>query len=193
MKIVVTGGTGFIGSHFLQQSLSAGYKVIAIRRTEISTPRIFLENQPIWLTRQFDDVASSDLHGADILVHLASHSVLYPHDSLENCLKWNLMSSLQLFEKAYQAGIRKFVAIGSCFEYGQSSILDVSIKTNSILTPTNTYGASKAAAFIALQQWAIEKKVTMDYIRLFHIYGEGEHSSRFWPSLRQASLKIDFK
>ena len=42
MNIFLTGGTGFIGSHFLAIALSEGHTVFAQRRSELSRPKIFL-------------------------------------------------------------------------------------------------------------------------------------------------------
>lgn len=52
----------------------------------------------------------------------------------------------------------------------------------------NSYTASKAAASIALLQWAAEHQVSLDILRLFHVFGEGEPESRLWPSLRRAAM-----
>jgi nucleoside-diphosphate-sugar epimerase len=188
MKILLTGGTGFIGSHFLQQALAAGHTVLALRRSTSSTPRIPIAQQPDWLDRQLDEVRAKDIQGCEALVHLAAHSVQYPFDSLANCLRWNLISALALFEQARLAGIRRFVVAGSCFEYGRSGERYDAIPTDAPLQPTNSYAVSKAAASIAIRQWAEENQLSLDIMRLFHVYGEGEPESRFWPSLRRAAF-----
>jgi nucleoside-diphosphate-sugar epimerase len=188
MNICLTGGTGFIGSHFLKQALAAGHTVRAIRRSVQSQPRITILNHVDWLDKQLDQVKSEELQGCDVLVHLAAHSVQYPFDSLANCLYWNVISVLQLFEQARQAGIEYFVVAGSCFEYGLSGERYEVIPTDAPLEPTNSYAASKAAASIALCQWAAEHNLNLDLLRVFHVYGEGESETRFWPSLRRAAL-----
>lgn len=188
MKICLTGGTGFIGSHFLKQALRAGHTVRAIRRSAQSQPRINILNQPEWLDRELDQVTSEELLGCDVLVHLAAHSVQYPFDNIANCLRWNLSAVLELFEQARKASINHFVVAGSCFEYGLSGERYSSIPTDAPLEPINSYAASKAAASIALLQWAEEYHLNLDLIRVFHVYGQGESESRFWPSLRRAAV-----
>jgi len=188
MKIALSGGTGFVGSHFLKQALSLGHNVTAIRRSPSSKPRIRLDQQPIWLDRQFDAVRAEELRGCDVLVHLATHTGNVPYDSLANCLHWNLIVVLSLFEQARLAGIHRFVVAGSCFEYGRSGERYDAIPTDAPLEPTNSYAASKAAASIALCQWAEEHKLNMEILRIFHVYGEGEAKTRFWPTLRLAAL-----
>lgn len=193
MKIALTGGTGFIGSHFLKQALAAGHTVTAIRRSHASQPRITIDRQPEWLDGQLDEVTAEELHGCNVLVHLAAHSVQYPFDTLANCLRWNLIAVLALFEQARLAGICRFVVAGSCFEYGRSGERYELIPTDAPLEPTNSYAVSKAAACIALCQWAEERQLSLEILRVFHVYGEGEAESRFWPSLRRAALAgVDF-
>ena len=188
MKILLTGGSGFIGSHFLNQALAAGHKVRALRRSPISKPRIPILRQPEWLERQLDQVSVADLEGCDVVVHLAAHSVQYPIDTLANCLHWNLIAVLALFEQARLAGVQHFIVAGSCFEYGRSGERYDAIPTDAPLEPTNSYAASKAAASIALRQWAEQHQLSLEILRVFHVFGEGEAETRFWPSLRRAAL-----
>lgn len=188
MKIALTGGTGFIGSHFLKQALAEGHTILAIRRSPTSRPRIHLDQEPIWIDRQLDEVDSKELEGYEVLVHLAAHTGNVPYDSLANCLRWNLIAVLELFEQARQAGIKRFIVAGSCFEYGRSGERYSEIPSDAPLEPTNSYAASKAAATIALRQWAEEHQLTLEILRVFHVFGEGEAEQRFWPSLRHAAL-----
>jgi len=188
MNIVLTGGTGFIGSHFLKQALAAGHSVRAIRRSPLSQTRIPIDQQPAWLDCQLDEVTVEQLQGCEALLHLAAHTGNFPYDNLSNCLRWNLFAVLALFEQARLAGIRRFVVAGSCFEYGRSGERYLAIPTDAPLEPTNSYAASKAAATIALCQWAREHQLYLDILRVFHVFGEGELETRFWPSLRRAAL-----
>jgi uncharacterized protein YbjT (DUF2867 family) len=64
MKLLVTGGTGCIGSHFLKAAMVAGHDVIALRRPG-SVPVITLANE----------VRSLDLVGHEVLVHFSSQGV----------------------------------------------------------------------------------------------------------------------
>lgn len=188
MRILLTGGTGFIGSHFLDQALVSGHTVLALRRSPASRPRIQIDRQPEWLDRQLDEVTLSEIDGCDVLVHLAAHSVQYPFDSLPNCLDSNLMAVLTLFETARQVGINRFIVAGSCFEYGKSGERYDMIPTDAPLEPTNSYAASKAAASIVLRQWAEVNQLSLEIIRVFHVFGDGELETRFYPSLRSAAL-----
>ena len=188
MKIFLTGGTGFIGSHFVPQALDAGCEVTALRRSPSSVSKIPWIRDPEWLDRPLDQVSSSDLQGVDCIVHLAAHSANVPYDSLEECLQQNVLQPLILFRRATQAGIRRFVVAGSCFEYGTAGERYEFIPVDAPLEPTTSYPASKAAASVAFHSFACEEKLELLIARIFQVYGEGESENRFWPTLRRAAL-----
>jgi nucleoside-diphosphate-sugar epimerase len=188
MKIFVTGGTGFIGSHFLNQAHAAGYSILALRRSPDSQARIPLTNEPAWLDKPQDQVLPEDFAGCNTLVHLAAHSANVPYDTLEACIEQNVLAPIKLFRSAISAGIRRFIIAGSCFEYGRSGERYEFIPTDAPLEPTASYPASKAAATVAFHALACEQQLEMLTLRIFQVYGEGEAEQRFWPSLRRAAL-----
>lgn len=187
MKIFVTGGTGFIGSHFLKQSLAGGHQIRALRRPA-SKPRIQLDKEPEWLDVPFDELEPVHFDGCEVVVHLAAHSANVPYDSLEKCLHWNVTVPLRMADRALKAGVRRFIVAGSCFEYGRSGERYDFIPVDAPLEPTQSYPISKAAASIAWQGFAREKSVSLSILRIFQVYGEGEPEGRLWPSLQQAIL-----
>lgn len=189
MKLFVTGGTGFVGSHFLRAALQSGHEIVALRRSAQSRPRIPLKESDAlaWLEKGMPDLEPGDIEGCDALVHLAAHSANVPYDTLENCLHWNVIVPLGLFRQAVNAGIRRFLAAGSCFEYGRSGERYDFIPPDAPLEPTQTYPASKAAASIAFCQLAMESELQLSIHRIFQVFGEGEAESRLWPSLREAA------
>ncbi|WP_298231551.1 NAD(P)-dependent oxidoreductase [uncultured Azohydromonas sp.] len=186
MKIFLTGGTGFVGSHFVNQAHAAGHTLVAQRRPG-SRPRVALEREPQWVDRALDGDFSAELAGCDVVVHLASHTPNPPYDTLERCLYWNVQASAALLEQARQAGIARYLCAGSCFEYGRSAARHERIPVTAPLEPTLSYPASKAAAAVALTAFAAEHGLRMHWLRIFQVYGEGEPATRLWPSLRAAA------
>ena len=183
MNVFVTGATGFIGSHFIRLLTNEGHSVKALRRSKLSQTRIFLDVQPDWTESSLDCLSSSHFEGIDVLVHLAAHSANYPYDTLQQCLRWNLSAPLKVFETACKVGVTKYLAVGSCFEYGLSSYNYQFIPASAPLLPVQTYPASKAAASTTFIQWAFTKGVSLTIARPFQVYGEGEVASRLWPTL----------
>ncbi|WP_062307801.1 NAD-dependent epimerase/dehydratase family protein [Polynucleobacter sinensis] len=186
MKIFLTGGTGFVGSHFLAQALADGHEVIALRRPG-SLTRIPLMVQPRWIEGSLDENYEGLFEEVDVFVHMASHTPNPPYDSLEQCTYWNVYASLKLTTQAIKQGVKKYVIAGSCFEYGKSAERFDYLDIDTPLEPTLSYPTSKAAASVALMGLAREKALQLKLLRIFQVYGEGEPANRLWPSLRAAA------
>jgi nucleoside-diphosphate-sugar epimerase len=189
MRIFLTGGTGFIGSHFINQAHQAGYEIIAQRRSPDSSPRVPLIRQPFWLDKPLALISPEDLAGCLQVVHFAAYSANFPYDSLENCLIQNVIDPLSMMRASIAAGIKRFVIAGSYFEYGLASKCYEFIPTNAALEPQASYPTSKAVASLAFKTLAYEQNLELVILRISQVYGEGEAQSRFWPSLRKAAIE----
>lgn len=187
MIIFLTGGTGFVGSHFINQALSAGHHVYAIRRKN-SLSRIRLKREPNWIEGDLSGNYRDVYKKCDVFVHLAAHSANVPYDSLENCMHWNVIMSLKMFNQAFECGMKNFLIAGSSFEYGLSGLNYKFIPPEAPLMPTQSYPTSKAAASVVFTGWARKMNTKMKYLRLFQVFGKGEAEGRLWPSLRKAAL-----
>lgn len=188
MKIFLTGGTGFIGSHFINNAIAEGLNIRALRRSLESTSKINLIHKPEWLNKSLTEVTEEDFDGVDAVVHFAAHSANVPYDTLENCIQYNVIEPLQLFQNAYSAGVKKFIVAGTCFEYGKAGERYNFIPVDAPLEPTNTYATSKAMASLAFAQFAADSKVNLSIHRIFQVFGEGESPNRLWPSLKRAAI-----
>ena len=187
MKLLVTGATGFVGSHVVAAALAAGHEVTALRRSG-SVPRIPLARQPRWFESALDARLPDEiLRDTDVLVHLASHTPNPPYDTLERCLYWNVSASLGLAEQLRAAGVSRYLVAGSCFEYGPSAARYERIPVDAPLEPSLSYPTSKAAASLAFEGFARQHQVQLQILRIFQVFGEGEQASRLWPSLRAAA------
>lgn len=188
MKIFLTGGTGFVGSHFLNQALQAGHEVLALKRPG-AVPRFPLTYEPTWVEGTLDGDYRDILKGIDALVHLASHTPHPPYDVLERCIYWNVFIALRLARQAVDHGVKRFVVAGSCFEYGRSAETVTALDSDTPLAPTSSYPTSKAAASVAFLGLARELQLQLKLLRIFQVFGEGEQATRLWPSLRKAALE----
>jgi nucleoside-diphosphate-sugar epimerase len=187
MRILVTGATGFIGSHFVNCASAAGHAVIGLRRPG-STPRVPVSNSVRWLDKALGDLQIADCEGIDSVVHFAAAGVSPASADWRGCFRVNVTDSLAAWIAAIRGGASRLVICGSCFEYGASGARYDAIPPNAPLEPTGPYHASKAAATMAGLALAHQERMEVAILRPFHVFGEGEEASRLWPSLRTAAL-----
>ena len=193
-RLLVSGGTGFIGSHFLRLALAKGHEVWALRRPGSET-RIALDSSPHWIDGCLADLPTRLSQGrapkCDVFVHFAAVGLQPATASWEACFRTNVMESLAAWRAALEQGVRRLVICGSCFEYGASGERYQFIPTSAPLMPTGPYHASKAAASMAAIGLAEEREIECAVLRPFHVFGDGQDPSCLWPSLRAAALTGD--
>lgn len=188
MKIFVTGGTGFIGSHFLIAALRANHEVIALRRSVQSRPRMALESPNLtWLTKPMTEAGTDDLRGVDALIHLAATGVSPQKATWDELMEWNVAVPTSLLVRARDAGVGRFVISGTFAEYGTAGERYDFIPVDAPLEPAFPYAASKAAFSLVCRTFAVENSLELSYQRIFSAYGDGQHEANFWPSLRTAA------
>jgi UDP-glucose 4-epimerase len=188
MRIFLTGGTGFVGSYFLNAAHAAGHEVIALRRSRSVRPRVALDRAPEWLTKSMDKVTERDMRGCDALVHLAAAGVSPQAASWNDLTKWNVYAPFRLCEMAISASVRRIVLSGSITEYGHSADRYRFVPPAATLLPTFPYAASKAASFVLAYSLAVERNAELYYGRISAAYGPGQHIKNIWPALRDAAL-----
>jgi UDP-glucose 4-epimerase len=187
MKIFLTGGTGFIGSHVLRHALAAGHEVTALRRAG-AVPKIKLAREPDWIEGALDADWKSRLKTCDVLIHLAAAGVNSGKSDWRELFAVNVTQSLNLWLQAADAGVKRLVICGSCFEFGRTAERLGLVPADAPLEPTGPYHSAKAAATMAALGLAVDLNLEVLVLRPFHVYGEGEALTRFWPALRAAAL-----
>jgi len=173
--VLLTGATGFVGMQIFKALVVLGARVVPVVRLGkessirtfdnvdrvISSPDIFQESVG-WWTEQCD--------GVDTVIHAAWYAeagkYLMSHRNMD-CL----IGSLNLAKGATFAGVKRFVGIGTCFEYDLAATI-LSIHTP--LNPMTPYASAKAALYMGLSKWLSEQSVEFAWCRLFYLYGEGE-------------------
>lgn len=182
--ILLTGATGFVGRQVLRALIERGCHVRAVVRegkqsqvvTEaIASPDIFAETAAWW---------ADACRGADTVIHAAWYAE--PGLYLQSPKNLDCVNgTLRLAQGAIDAKVRRFVGVGTCFEYDLSAG-HLSVATP--LKPTTPYALAKATTFNALSQLLPDNGVEFAWCRLFYLYGEGEDARRLVPYLR-AQLK----
>lgn len=178
-RILLTGAAGFVGRQILKALLVRGADVTALTRTRtitnartIRTEDAFAESRAWW---------AQTCSGIDVVIHAAWYVEPGLYLTSEKNLDC-LVGTVRLAQGASDAGVRRFVGLGTCAEYDLNQG-DLSIATP--LNPQTPYAAAKAALFHALSQWAESKEVSFLWARLFYLYGENEDPRRLVPYLHE--------
>lgn len=184
-RIAITGASGFVGQQILKTLVQTECEILLLSR---STPLIKFKNYAdkikyIETTDVFSETAdelAKKIQNVDILIHAAWYAE--PGKYLQSEKNIDCLSgTLALAKASAQAGVRRFVGIGTCFEY-DLSFGHLSVDTP--LKPTTPYAAAKASAFFSLSHYFAAAGVEFAWCRLFYLYGEGEHEKRLVPYLR---------
>ena len=153
MKVLVTGGAGYIGSHVLIELLNNGYEPVVVDNFSNSSPsnidavkKICGANIPF----SCGDITNKKivrelflLHKFDSVIHLAGlksikESFNYPLKYYKN----NVMASLTLLEVMQEFDVKNIVFSSSATVYGQPSNLPIT-ESMQVQSPINPYGKSK--------------------------------------------------
>ena len=152
MKILVTGGTGYIGSHTVVELLNAGYEVVVVDNLS-NSQQVVKERVEKIAGRKFDFVqadirdraameAAFAAHQVGAVIHFAGlkavgESVAQPLRYYDN----NVSGSVVLFETMAKFGVKTLVFSSSATVYGDPA--SVPILEDFPLSATNPYGRSK--------------------------------------------------
>ena len=190
MNLFITGGSGFVGTNLLLESnfLKKFKKIYCLKKKKNIKD---VNKKIIWINGNLNSNLTKYFKKSDCLLHMAAHSANRPYDNLYNCFKWNCLSSMNLIEKAFNEGIKKFIIIGTYHEYGFAGQLHKNKKTStkSFCLPLSTYALSKSFFFQTIFSWSLGKDVSIKYLRLPHVFGEGELKTRLWPQIKENKLK----
>lgn len=178
--ILLTGATGFVGRQVVGALADSGTKITAVVRKGAAVPaglHHVIETDDIFshTASQWAEMCSR----IDSIVHLAWYAEpgKYLHSPLNlSCLA----GTVRLAEGAVMAGVKRFVGVGTCFEY---ALGDDILTTDGRLGPTTPYGAAKAAAWYGLSQYFPSTQTEFAWCRLFYLYGAGEDDRRLIPYL----------
>jgi nucleoside-diphosphate-sugar epimerase len=186
-RVLVTGGTGFVGSHVLGPLRERGFEVHAsARHAEAADPAA---PTVIWHEADLlDPVARArliDTVGPSHLLHAAWALEPGKYASSPDNLDW-VAASIDLARRFQAAGGRRVVTVGSCFEYehGRRAIL----AEDAPLRPSTVYGAAKHALSIAMDALTRATALSAAWARLFYLYGPREDRRRLVADIASSLL-----
>ena len=176
-KILVIGGTGFIGYHLLKKTSKMGWNSFSISRNK---PKQFRRiNNVKYLKANINNFINSKkklLKNYDYIVNLSSSSIENPRLYIKNLEEFFSTNS-----------INKFIHIGSSAEYG--NIKQLPHTENLKCNPSSFYGKQKLIITNLLLNRFKKKFFPLIILRLFQVYGRKDNKEKILPYVLNNCLK----
>lgn len=174
MKILVTGGAGFIGSHIVKLLLDQGHTVLVFDNLSRGYLEL-IDKRALFLKGDLADskLLEKALVGIDGVIHMAAlaevnESVSKPLLYVQN----NIVGSLNLLEAMRVAGVKKIIFSSSCTVYGFARKLPIT--EGAPILAVNPYGATKVAVESFLSSYHYVHGFDVVILRYFNPYGPND-------------------
>ena len=185
MNILVTGASGFIGSHLIKKLEGTKVNTFALKRIN---NKLTNKKNISWINKGLEDLILKDFININAVIHLACVGVSPKNASKTKLEEINVKQSLRLIDLACKAGVKRFVAAGTCLEYGKEANNWEKIPANANLKPLCPYSKSKAKSFKLIYDFACKNKIELFYGRIFSAYGKDSILEIFGHRLNQPLL-----
>ena len=166
-KILVTGGSGFVGTALLKHPSFSSALVIG--RTKPSS-----DNDYVKTSLDAETDYSVLLKGVDVIIHLAARAHVMDDKSnnpLEEFRFINTHATLNLAAQAAKIGVKRFIFVSTAKVLGEKTAQSIRFTAFDSLCPQDPYSVSKAEAEMGLQKIAQESNMDLVIIRPPLVYG----------------------
>jgi UDP-glucose 4-epimerase len=176
LKILVTGGAGFIGSHLVDRLVSEDTEVKVLDNLStgnIKNIRSHVDSGSVeFLKGDIRDISivKKAVEGVSAVVHLAAQiSVAYSIENPAETYDVNTSATLKLLQASSEAGVKRFVFASSCAVYGDPKFLPITERhpTN----PISPYADSKLKAEQHCLDFHAKRYFESVVLRFFNVYG----------------------
>lgn len=170
MRILVTGGAGFIGSHLVERLINDGHDVLVVDNLS-SGSKDWVSDKAELIVEDLQNInfLKKVLQGVEVIFHLAAMSRSGPSiDQPELCFNSNILGTHNILSEAMKSSVNRIIYSASSTCYGNQPI------PHTITTPVdllNYYSQSKYAAEQELLVAARTGKMKVVSLRYFNVYG----------------------
>lgn len=184
-RVLVTGGTGFVGANLVRALLQQGQEVYCLVRPAHKTWRLLDVLDRIHF-RQVDLAEHQAVKDAvrEISPHWIFDFVAYgaypTQFGVEQMIRTNLQGTVNLAQACLDSGCESFIHAGSSSEYG---FKDHAPPESELPEPNSDYAVSKCAATLYCGYMARAHQAPISTVRLYSVYGPWEEPTRLIPSL----------
>lgn len=182
MKVAITGATGFIGRHVIDQLVNLGISPIIICRDssvideKFKVHKIIIAN----IENENEDLFNK-LGKPDLLIHLAWGNL--PNYSSRSHFENQINSQYSFLKRLIKSGLKELLVTGTCFEYGMQS---GQLHEGMLSTPSNPYGFAKDCLRKQLEFLMKDYPFNLTWTRLFYLFGEGQSPKSLYTLLKNA-------
>jgi UDP-glucose 4-epimerase len=192
-KVLVTGGSGMLGSHVVDLLIDQGVAEIVIVDKGINERNLRAaraSGNVVCVTADIRDASAmaSAIEGCDVVVHLAALLLADTQKDTRASLEVNLCATFDLLALAVRHDVKRFVYGSSVGVYGQPDDDEVLDESSAIQT-RSLYGASKFAAELYCRTFSEMYGLGHMAVRLGTLYGDRAQPSAF--ALRQFANVLD--
>ena len=172
MKLLVTGGAGYVGSVVAHQLVEAGHEAVVLDNLARGHERAIPEGSGFVRVDLLDREATRDAlsEGFDGVLHFAALSLVGESvEQPERYYRNNVCGTLNLLEAMGEAGVPRLVFSSTAAVYGEPE--EVPIPETAPALPTNPYGASKLAVDRMIGAVAAARGLAATSLRYFNVAG----------------------
>jgi NAD dependent epimerase/dehydratase len=188
-RVLVTGADGFIGSHLVEQLVTAGAKVRALSQYNSFNDWGWLERTGVLekievITGDVRDAHLCDelTRGIDVVFHLAALiAIPYSYRAPDSYVDTNIKGTLYLCQAARRNGVRRFIQTSTSEVYGSAKYVPIDEKHP--LTPQSPYSATKIASDCIALSFYYSFGVPVVVARPFNTYGPRQSARAVIPSI----------
>lgn len=182
-RILITGGTGFIGANLVRKFIELNYDTHILTRKTSNKWRIIdvldrLNEHQIDLGDREGLKKVVSKIKPEIIVHTAVYGGYPSEQDGERMIKTNFIDTVNLVDACSDIDYELFISTGTSSEYGTK---DTKMKETDLLEPITFYGVSKASATLYYNYIAKTKKKPITTLRLFSPFGYYEDKHRLIP------------
>jgi UDP-glucose 4-epimerase len=171
-KSLVTGGSGFIGSHVVENLLSKGHEVVVIDNQSANNDKFYWRSETLNVKVDICDFDSLSvaMKNVDYVFHLAAESRL--QSAIENpiqAVSRNCVGTTTVLQAAREAGVKRVVYSSTSSGYGNNPYPNVETQPDDCLNP---YSVSKIAAEKICKMYYDLYGLETVSLRYFNVFGE---------------------